>query len=126
MKTDSDKFDVETGSTDSHLHPAKFHSSAIDQLNNCRTNVPESEEPVNLDSDAKKNWADKISDLKYLANSLELILNNVYSGIIFCDRANQRAHYKGRRNHGLCYGEARSQRNRGRVTEPLPRASLEI
>jgi len=86
LKTDSDKFDVETGSTDSHLHPAKFHSSAIDQLNNCRTNVPESEEPVNLDSDAKKNWADKISDLKYLANSLELILNNVYSGIIFCDR----------------------------------------
>lgn len=28
----------------------------------------------------------EISELKYLVNSLELILNNVYSGIIFCDR----------------------------------------
>ena len=54
MKTGSDKFDVETGSTDSQLHPAKLHSSAIDRLNNCRTNVPETEGPVNLDSDTKK------------------------------------------------------------------------
>ena len=28
----------------------------------------------------------EISELKYLVSSLELILNNVYSGIIFCDR----------------------------------------
>jgi sensor histidine kinase regulating citrate/malate metabolism len=77
---------VEIGSTERHLHPAKHQSSAIDQLNNCRTNVPESEGPVNLHSDAKKGWAVEISELKYLVNSLELILNNVYSGIIFCDR----------------------------------------
>ena len=50
MKTDSDKFDVETGSTDSQLHPAKLHSSAINLLNNCRTNVPESEGSENLES----------------------------------------------------------------------------
>ena len=29
----------------------------------------------------------EISELKNLVNSLELILNNVYSGVIFCDRA---------------------------------------
>ena len=28
----------------------------------------------------------EIGELKYLVTSLELILNNVYSGIIFCDR----------------------------------------
>ena len=31
-------------------------------------------------------WKREISELKYLAESLELILNNVYSGIIFCDK----------------------------------------
>jgi len=31
-------------------------------------------------------WKKEISELKYLAESLELILNNVYSGIIFCDK----------------------------------------
>ena len=49
---------------------------------------PNSDDDVRVarDSFLEDAQEKEISELKYLVSSLELILNNVYSGIIFCDR----------------------------------------
>ena len=58
------------------------------QLNDsgCRSQLPVNETLLAYDPEPEKDREKEIIELKDLAGVLELILDNVYSGIIFCDR----------------------------------------
>jgi len=66
-------------STD-ELHSSRSNQSACESQGLERNLLPH--QSVHAEEDREQ----EISELKYLVDSLELILNNVYSGIIFCDK----------------------------------------
>lgn len=67
------------------MTPGEFQRN---RSNDSRCIGPKSDGDVGMghDSFLSDSREKEISELKYLVDALELILNNVYSGIIFCDR----------------------------------------
>lgn len=62
----------------------KFQSNQLND-SGCRSYIPDDEMLLANDLDVKKDREKEIIELKDLTGVLELILDNVYSGIIFCD-----------------------------------------
>ncbi|MCG2774375.1 MAG: sigma 54-interacting transcriptional regulator [Desulfobacterales bacterium] len=67
------------------LGPDKFQSNHPNDLG-CTSYMPHDEMLLAYDSDLEKDREKRIVELKDLTQVLGLILDNVYSGIIFCDR----------------------------------------
>jgi len=63
----------------------EFHRNQSN-VSSCISTNSDRDVRVPHDTFIKNAQEKEISELKYLVTSLELILNNVYSGIIFCDR----------------------------------------